>query len=161
MLRFNFAPLCTTLYVIVHGGLVGVKGLQAASESGVTFHIHYIGSYLSQTGIALKYWPRQSRSPVALLKRPEKKTPGFSQVIQGRKGKKSAVVGCLSRARSHRSCVYYCCLVKHVGRNIPPRNIVGGTAFDEISRHAMSFIICFGRGILRHDVCRFRGNTVD
>lgn len=24
----------------------------------IAFHIHYIGSYLSQTRIALKYWPR-------------------------------------------------------------------------------------------------------
>lgn len=36
----------------------GGERIAGASESGVAFHIHYIGSYLSQTGIALKYWPR-------------------------------------------------------------------------------------------------------
>lgn len=43
-----------TLYVIA--GRERVAGLRVEGE--VAFHIHYIGSYLSQTGIALKYWPR-------------------------------------------------------------------------------------------------------
>lgn len=40
------------------GKRVAARELEGREEREIAFHIHYIGSYLSQTRIALKYWPR-------------------------------------------------------------------------------------------------------